>query len=335
MFFKGLLLSQDKVSGVLVRSFYFENDRKWGGRLLDYSRKIIPFYKQTLGFYPQPVLNIVPSYDEPFGGWPISPNIVGVHRGIDQKKDPAAHAEWIMAHEIAHQYWGFNYILEPTNYPQWYGIAMGIYTDRLYSMHHNVKKAYHNFYNACFHGISKGYNTTLMQTTDMLDKQGFDWNNIILHGKSWAVIRLLAHELGEGVFYQIYKHGLSNYGGTNVTAEIFKADCERISGKNLDLFFETWFYSDAHLEYAIKDVSIPGQTNEKEMEITIEKTGTAGLSEIEIAYLLNNGDTLTGKIDGTQAIVSLTPSFDGVLKKIILDPENKLPLYNKTSWTNH
>jgi hypothetical protein len=38
---------------------------------------------------------------------------------------------WIVAHEIAHRYWGFNKIIDDGDFCHWPGLALGIYSDQL------------------------------------------------------------------------------------------------------------------------------------------------------------------------------------------------------------
>ena len=333
LFFKDLLVKEATVNEVLIRSFYFKSDRKWGERLLSFSEEIISFFENKLGFYPQKIINIVPGESKPYGGWPIAPNIVGIHRGIDMKKKPNAHAKWIMAHEIGHQYWGYNHVLDPINYPQWLGIGMGIYTDWLYTKEKKVDKNYNKFFYYFYaKGVKEGHNTTIMQTTKSLEKQNFDWNNIILHGKSWAVLRLLEQELGENVFFEVFKYGLDNYKGVNVTLEMFKKDCERISQKKLDTFFDIWFYSNAFLDYQINEVTTTKKGNRVMVEGKINKIGEASVSEIQLTFVLSNKDTILTSIDGNQKQFVFKSELDYPPVKIILDPEFVLPLVNRKSW---
>jgi hypothetical protein len=329
--FRDVIIKEINVAGnVLVRSIYFKDDEKWGKKLLNYAADIIQFYEDTLGFYPQPVLNIIPGGEKPKGGWPVCPNIVAIHRGIDLKGDGAeSHAQWIMAHEIAHQYWGFNYILEPLNYPQWFGIAMAIYTDRLYSIKRNIQMDYRKFLYTYLYGIYKGYNTTIMQKTDSLDKQGFDWNNIIMHGKSFTVLRLLAYEIGEDTFYKVFKNCLNNYKGVNVTFEMFQNVCENISNRDLDTFFQQWFYSNDFLEYKVDTVINETRDSIYHTEIKINKTGKADISEVEIAFKLSNGEIINQVFDGKAKQVVLRQDFKNPIEEVVLDPDFKLPLANK------
>lgn len=331
---KDIVLKEDYSSGVLIRSFYFEDDATWGKKLLEYSKNIIEFYKDTLGFYPQPVLTIIPGYPNPYGGWPVCPNIVGIHRGIDLKKEKAeTHAHWIMSHEIGHQYWGYNYVLEPLDYPQWFGIGMGIYTDRLYTLQ-NIPDFNHSksFSVSYLQAMKKGYNTTIMQTVDTLNKQGFNWNNSIKHDKSFSVLQMLAYELGENKFFEIIKYCLENYKGINVTLEMFQSDCEAISKRDLNEFFQTWFFTNDYLEYQIDSVTTTFNSNQYENEIVINKIGNASISHVEIEVVLESGEKEKIQFDGSKQTESLKITTKNYINKIILDPDLKLLLVNRKNW---
>lgn len=334
---KDIQLKEDYSSGVLIRSFYFEDDAKWGTKLLEYSKDIIEFYKDNVGFYPQPVLSIIPGYPKLYGGWPVCPNIVGIHRGIDLKKEKAeTHAHWIMSHEIGHQYWGFNYVLEPLDYPQWFGIGMGIYTDRLYTLKYiidfNHSKAFSDSY---LQAMAKGHNTTIMQTVDTLNKQEFNWNNSIKHDKSFSVLRMLAYEIGEEAFYDIFKYCLEKYKGVNVTLEMFKNDCETVSKKDLNEFFQTWFFTNDHLEYQIEKVTTTLNNDQYENEVVINKIGKANISHVLIEVILENGEKVNQQFDGIKQNNRLNLTTNAPIKEIILDPDLKLLLVNRKDWKNN
>ncbi len=334
---KDILLKEDYSSGVLIRSFYFEDDAKWGVKLLEHSKNIIEFYKDTLGFYPQSVITIIPGAPKPYGGWPVCPNVVCIHRGIDLKKERAeTHAHWIMSHEIGHQYWGYNYVLEPLNYPQWFGIGMGIYTDRLYTLQ-NIPDFNHSksFSGSYLQAIKKGNNTTIMQTVDTLNKQGFDWNNSIKHDKSFSVLQMLAYELGEDTFFEIFKYCLENYKGVNVTLEMFKRDCETISNRDLDDFFQTWFFTNDYLEYQIEKVTTVLNNNQYKNEIVINKIGKANISHVEIEVILEGDEKKELQFDGCKQTDTLKITTKKSIEKIILDSDLKLLLVNRKDWNKN
>jgi aminopeptidase N len=336
----GLVMSKDFLvrdtisrDGVLIRSFYYENDAKWGTKLLEIAEDVIDFYIDTLGFYPQPVLNIIPGANKPYGGWPVSPNIVCVHRGIDTKGDYAlTHATWITAHEIGHQYWGFNYVLEPLNYPQWFGISMGIYTDWLYSKSRKIEKNYYSFYKSYIKGLKKGYNTTVMQLTDSLNQQGFDWNNVIKHGKSFAILRMLAYEIGEDKFFEIFNDCLKSYKGVNVTLDMFQSVCESSTNKDLDWFFNQWYLTNDYLDFEVLETKTIKKAGGYETSFTIIRKGNALASTLDYQIILENGEIKSYNFNGQLIENKINLETKEPVKQIVLDPDKKYPLTNKRDW---
>jgi hypothetical protein len=333
----GLVMSRDFLiseartkNEILIRSFYNDNDIKWGNKLLDIAEDVIDFYTDTLGFYPHPVLTIIPGADKPYGGWPVSPNIICIHRGIDTKGDYAnTHATWITAHEIGHQYWGFGYVLEPLNYPQWFGISMGIYTDWLYSNSRKVQRDYLVFFNRYIYGFNKGYNTTIMQLTDSLNKQNFDWNNVIKHGKSFAVLRMLAYEIGEDTFFKVFNYCLEHYKGINVTLDMFQHICEEISSQDLNWFFVQWYKTNKYLAYEISEYSSKQNTYGYITNCILLRKGDAVVSLLEIGFKQENGDMSIKTIDGKILENEIIIETKLPVVSIIIDPYNKYPLVNR------
>jgi hypothetical protein len=337
----GLVMSRDFLlsetttgDGIKIQSFYNKSDSKWGEKLLKIAEDVINFYIDTLGFYPQPILTIIPGADKPYGGWPVSPNIVCIHRGIDTKGDYAlTHATWITAHEIGHQYWGFNYVLEPLNFPQWFGISMGIYTDWLYCKSRNIKKNYYSFYKSYIKGIKKGYNTTVMQLVDSLNHQGFDWNNVIKHGKSFAILRMLAYEIGEDKFFEIFNECLKSYKGVNVTLDMFQNICESNTNTDLNWFFNQWYLTNDYLDFEVTDIKNLKKGEDFEISFTIQRNGSALASVIDYKLILENGKSLLDSFNGRLFKNDILIITKEPVKEIVLDPKKKHPLINKRNWT--
>jgi len=174
-----------------------------------------------------------------------------------------------------------------------------------------------------------------MQTVDTLNKQGFDWNNSIMHNKSFSVLQMLAYEIGEKTFFDIYKYCLDNYQGINVTLEMFKKDCERISNRNLDEFFQTWFFTNDYLEYQIDTVVTTYNNNQYQNEIKINKIGQANISHVELEVVLEENKKERIKFDGRKKTESLKISTEKAISKIIIDPDLKLLLVNRTEWNKN
>ena len=241
----GILLAEDFIveetqsAGVTIRTFYFEQEKKWGKFLHEKAPDIVTFFADTIGFYPQPIISILPGGPSPWGGYPVCANCVVVHSGLDKKGYHAEEfAEWILAHEIGHEYFGFGHILEDYDYPQWFGLSMGIYTDWLYNSSRGIQRSdYHTRWNYYMAGILARLNTTILRNIEDLDREGFDWNNVIAHSKSSTVLTLLQQVVGKETFWTIYKTYLTEHKGETVTLDSFKKTCKAISGKELGWFF--------------------------------------------------------------------------------------------------
>jgi len=337
----GLVISKDfrvkeikTTSGILIRSLYFEGEEYWGQKIMDYAKNVIEFYIDTLGFYPQDQISLIPGETgSTSGGWPIFPNIVAIHRGGLRRSNADSHAQWIIAHEIGHQYWGFNYILDPTNYPQWFGISMGLYTDRLYVISRNIEQSYFWCFSDYIEGVVKGYNTTVMQSVNDLDKQKFDWNSIIKHGKSFVILRMLAKEIGEDKFYEIFKYCLKNYKDVNVTLDLFQKTCEKITEKDLEWFFKQWYKTNDYLDYQIQSVETIQTGNKYKTICIINRKGNAYMTKIDIALKSTDSTTIIKNFDGKQKEIKITFDSDRLCEKILIDPQNELPLINRKDWT--
>lgn len=332
LLWKEIRFMDSEAAGVGIRTFYFPQDSLWAPKLTAYTADIIEFYTGELGFFPSPVVSIIPGYHLPYGGWPVCPNVVGIHMGLDLK--PEDHARWITAHELAHQYWGFNYTISPTDYPEWLAIALGIYTDRIYSRFARVDMDYdEDFYEDYIEAVEEGVNTIIMRPVAELDEEGIDWNNIIVHGKGWVAIRMLENLLGEDVFRNAYDLYFERSGGRNLDVEEFRRACEEAAGKKygyLSGFFHTWLHTDDYLQYSVKDVRYEGSAEEGMIYFVLEKEGAAAAEAIDIAYYDESGGILVKAYPtgGESLTVEETITFRPV--RIETDPMGKLPLINRS-----
>jgi aminopeptidase N len=171
-----------------------------------------------------------------------------------------------------------------------------------------------------------------MQKIDSLKKQNFDWNNIIKHGKSYSVLRMLAYEIGEDKFYKVFKYCLSSFGGKIVTPEMFQDVCEKKSGKDLDWFFQQWYYTNDFLEYEIKTANLVEKNNKFQINCTFNKIGKAQVTDLDIGFKKEEGDIIIKTISGNEEQVNISFETNNLFTEIIIDPNRKLPLINRKDW---
>ncbi|HYF30373.1 MAG TPA: tetratricopeptide repeat protein [Chitinophagaceae bacterium] len=324
------LVSETTSAGVKIISYYFKHDTSWGRKLLDMSQDIVSFYKSEIGFYPQPIVSILPGWNQPVGGYPISSNMYVIHRNLDLKGD--AFGRWIMSHEIGHTYWGFGNVLDVGGYPSWFGLGMGIYTDWLYHKAKNLDLSVYELENRYMAGVLMGVNTTILQPLDSLRKAGFDFNNVISHGKAFTVLQMLEEIVGVENFMQIFKESLKRFQGKTVTLEMFHALSEEVSGLDLDWFFKQWFATNDYLDYRIVHTSLRSEGGKYIQKVRIRRFENAimpVLLRVEQFDGRNTDIVLNGKFQDT----TLTLEMSSPPKSTVLDPEKKLPLLSH-AYTN-
>jgi hypothetical protein len=329
----GILISKDFIvenaasGGVKIHSFFFEKDKKWGTFLLEKAKKIVSFYKKTLGFYPQQTLSILPGGTEPRGGYPVCANCVVIHRGLDKKgRESEVFAEWILAHEIAHQYFGFGHIPEDLTYPRWFGLSMGIYTEQIYcGAADNALKKYKNWRGFYMAGMLAGVDTTIFRKISELEKMPFDWNNVIAHSKSFTVLEMLEQLLGEKTFREIYRTILYRYKGTIITPDMFKEICECASGKELGWFFHQWYRTSSYLDYRVERVITRQEGDFFATEIEVARKGEC-VMPLPVALETKDGKVTEQKIAGCAERETLVFKTTAKPKRVILDRDGKFPL---------
>ncbi len=312
-----------ETGGVTIRALYLPGRENWGRKLAEYAARVIPFYVETFGFYPQPLLSILPGSRTATGGYPAASNIIVVHDTLDNAGE--AFAEWITAHEIGHQYWGWDCVIDQGKYYHWPGLALGIYMDRQYTEARIPERAraHRNFTERYLSGVERGYDTTISRTWDEIEALPFDFNNIVAHGKAYSVIRMLEGLVGKERFLELTKTLLSSYRGRTLYPWEFQRAAEQASGMDLAWFFRDWFEGNVVLSYEVGDV----RQTDSGVEVVVNQTGTAGMP-LDIELLLRDGTKARKKID--REAKSQTIVFEEAARplQVRLDPDGFTPLFS-------
>jgi len=322
---------EERVKGVLVRSYYISETEKWGEILLNNACDVIEFYQNEFGFYPHETLNVIPGYKGPTGGFPLATNVVAIHDLEKLGRKALEFSKWIVAHEIGHMYWGHYVLPYSLEFPSWLWIGLGIYMDRHYSEAKGLSlKRYRrgeewSFIQRYLDGLKKGYDTTMVQPPEKLMRADFDWNNVIVHGKGYAVISMLEQLLGKDVFRRVHDEGLKRYAYREMSCEDFKRLCEEISGEDLGWFFYQWLYTNRFLSYRIVRVERSTVNNIHKTKVVVERVGSA-LMSIPVVVTLENDERAVKWTDRRLRINKLMFETTSPVKEVELDPEGVFPL---------
>jgi len=315
---------ESRAGEVSIRCLYKPDDKKCAQLLIDTAVDVINFYRERFGFYPYPALAIVPGADEPMGGYPLATSIIVIH-GMGRMKDKAeAHWRWITAHEIGHQYWG-RYVSEKDD-PGWLWIGLGIYADREYCRARNLSDESHRQLLARYiEGVRKGLDTTVSRSQEEKSQIKFDFNNVVIHGKGFAIISALDCTLGKPVFERICKRCLSEFVGRGMGLREFQTVCEQESGQDLGWFFSQWVNSNKCLSYELGPQKSEKKENAYATEVQVRCLGTLKMP-VPVAASFEDGTSQQIFTNRLHDVDTIRFESHAPLKQVRLDPEGALAM---------
>jgi tetratricopeptide (TPR) repeat protein len=319
----GLKTATREAAGVLITSYFTDKGAKAAAICLETAADAVRFYREWLGFYPFPFLNIIPGDRGRWGGYPVATGIVAIH-GLETYVDGESPRYWqhITSHEIGHEYWS-EWVLDPDD-PATLWIALGIFADsefmtvRGYDPDRRAEWM-GNYINA----IPMYYDTTLAAPPDREEAVKFDFNNTVIHSKGPAAIFALESVLGRDMFLRIYKRCLRDFGGRRLGWRNFQAVAETESGQNLDWFFAAWVRSNQYLCYRIdsKETRADGHGGFT-TEVRVKRLGTMSMP-VPVQAVFEDGSIEVARTDRTRAVTLLTFKSRSPLRDVMIDPEKR------------
>jgi hypothetical protein len=320
---------EDRAKDVVVRSYHLPETERWGRPLLDFACDAINFYREEFGFYPQIKLSVMPGHKRPTGGWPVTSNVVAIH-DLDKLGDRGeSFAHWIIAHEIGHQYWGGHVVCSefgPGLQVSWLDIGLGIYMDRCYMEARGLGMNYHRGrFGRYIQGLSEGVDMTVIQPPEKLRDAGFDYNNIVVHSKGYAIISMLEQILGGELFRRIFNEALARFKHKDIRSRDFQLLCEELSGEDLDWFFYQWLHTNRYLSYRIAS-----QEETKQGELYYLKAGVESMGDacmpIPVQATFQDGKKVILWTHRALRVTELTFTGSSPVQKLELDPEDRFPI---------
>ncbi|QSX06453.1 hypothetical protein JYG23_03055 [Sedimentibacter sp. zth1] len=121
--------------------------------VIDTAIEAAMFYHELLGFYPCNSFTAVPGAEYYVGGCPIATGMVHLH-GMQRTKNSFDYDNCIVAHEIAHQYFGDTYDYKS---PSWVWLGLGLSLDYEFMLKTNKSMGqYEKYYNYLNEAIKLG-----------------------------------------------------------------------------------------------------------------------------------------------------------------------------------
>jgi len=218
------------------------------------SMKILKYYDSLIGPYSYSKLANVQSKTR-FGGMENAGNIFYYENSVDGN----AKVENLIAHEIAHQWFG-NSVTEKNWKDIWLSEGFATYLTDLYLEHTYGKKKLQERMKMERNKILR-YNQFIHQPVVYEEKENLmKLLNPNSYEKGAWVLHMLRNEIGDKAFFALLREFYGKYRNKNASTEDFIQLAEKISNMDLKRFFNQWLYKagipEIKISYAIKNKKI-------------------------------------------------------------------------------
>lgn len=313
------------LSGVIgncvpVYSWVYPQDREKG--FYDYAQaaEILPWFINNVGPYAYKKLANVQSKTT-FGGLENANTIFYSEKSVSGTRK----SESLLAHEIAHQWFG-NYATEKSFAHLWLSEGFATYMTILYLENKYGKDtAIAMLKEDREQAINFGKSNPLPVVNNTQDYMAL--LNANSYQKGGWVLHMLRCELGDSIFWKSIQLYYSTYGGKTADTDDLRKIFEKVSGKNLEKFFQQWLFTAENPSLKITWKRFP---KEEKLSITVEQIQqTLFQFPLELSIVSNNKKNMIKKIAVTKKSETFYFIITSPVLKIEADPNTSL-LFNAT-----
>ncbi|UCE19094.1 MAG: BamA/TamA family outer membrane protein [Gemmatimonadota bacterium] len=328
-------------NGISVRSFYRRWNTAWEDTNLAYGLSAVQWLSEKFGPFPYPQVSIV---DVPYG-WGMEYPMLIMNGYLD---------EGLVLHEMGHIYFygilanneldeawmdeGFTVFQErwymemkygsygKTSDRNWYENLLSKMTAREQNLRHLLNLA------------REGYWETVVLPSYEFKHSG--WS--MVYDKAAFFLEMLRYIVGEPVFNKIMRTYLEDWKFKHVTEERFRAVCERVSGMDLEWFFDQWLHTTKTCDYAITEVETYW-TWERAVKIYWTTVTTRRLGDIvmpiDVYLRLTDGTERVKRLEGRNIEETVSFQTDVQPTSASINPDNEIldlnMINNHRPWKTH
>ncbi len=283
------------------------------------TREMMTYFSERFGIaYPWDMYAQVSAYQ--FGGGMENTSATTMGDSIlkDERSLLDGNSEWIVSHELAHQWWGDMVTCRDWSHT-WLNEGFASYAEALWDEHSRGADEYAlNMYQKAGGAIAAGKTRPIMDRRYLSPDSMFDGRS---YPKGAWVLHMLRNRLGDEVFFK----GIKQYGTENkfhsVETGDFRRTLERVANRDLERFFYDWLERAGNPDIDVETKYLP---DEKKAQIVVKQTqaGEPFTFPVKIALYCDGAkepilleDEMTGKE------LSLQTVLPGKLLRVEVDPD--------------
>jgi hypothetical protein len=316
------------------------------------ARDILGEYEALYGSYPRTKLTIVENPND--NGLSLAADgIVWLSRRFFTHRNVLFFgalnrvAEYVLAHEIAHQWVGLGTGID-LNAEAWLSeglaqyLAIRYFEGRYAAFEPNLfefgspgiieelVKQQFGFFNLREHFIELPYLMTQYAGFDEalvkpIEKVRFsNVSDVRLYDKGYLVARAIASTIGEDAFERAILRAVDERRADLLDVRTFQNLLEEEAGRSLDGLFDTWVFGPGRVDYTIRIASREPSGTEHVTAVVVTRSGGTP-QPVEVEVTLRSGATVRQTWEGDAEVGELVFRTPSHVVRATIDPDHRLP----------
>lgn len=225
------------------------------------------------------------------------------------------YGEWIIAHELAHQWWG-DLVTCADFHHIWLNEGLATWSEAYWRELSVGFESYQTYMAAiAYFGAGSIY------VEDATDESAIFDTGLSYYKGAW-VIHMLRGVLGDTDFFASLQAWRTQYAHDSGTTEDFQAVCEQVSGRDLSWFFQQWIYGELYPQYDYSWYGV-AEGDSTAVRVLIEQTQATEpfTMPLELEIRTDEGTfrrTVLNDAAEQLHVVTVT----GTVEDVILDPDD-------------
>jgi TolA-binding protein len=230
-------------------------------KYVEVTHKILSFYAEKFAPFPYEKMAVVDVPLPPFLGGVGPASLMFLQETmVDHPEVP----ETLLAHELAHQWWGNLIPINMTDagYSQWLSEGFATYSDALYTEHTEGQKAFARHmerYQQLYYQTSMsmpGGVKSIKRTMSPADAM----YRPIVYEKGAYVLHMLRKVMGDEKFFKLMRLYVESYKNKLTVVDDFRRLATQVQGEDLSWFFAQWFDNSVSVHWKVTAAVAPGST---------------------------------------------------------------------------